>query len=147
MKNTCVFTTHTEAELRKLGGVIAARYTPQLRLFGFSGVLGAGKTTLIKGFTEQLGIRYNITSPTFSLLQEYPIPTKKLRLVHIDLYRIQSENELAPIGVFEAIEDPFAIVCIEWYDRFPKIFSGKKHLQIVLKTKKRARTITTDIQK
>lgn len=147
MKNNRVFTTHTEAELQKLGGVIAAHYIPQLRLFGFSGVLGAGKTTLIKGFAEQLGIPYDITSPTFSLLQEYPIPTKKLRLVHIDLYRIQSENELAPMGVLEAIEDPSAIVCVEWYDRFPKIFAGKEHLQIVLSTKKNARTITTEIQK
>ena len=76
-----------------------------------SGDLGAGKSVFTRGFANGLEIKDYITSPTFTLMQEYEIPGKDYKLVHIDAYRIDS-NEAIDIGMEEAIVDNIAL--IEW---------------------------------
>ncbi len=65
----------------------------------FNGEMGAGKTTLIKAICEQLGASGNISSPTFSLVNEYPIPDGKI--FHFDMYRLKTPSEALDMGIEE----------------------------------------------
>ena len=77
----------------------------------FNGEMGAGKTTLIKSLCRYLGYTDEVTSPTFSLVNEYQTPSSMI--YHMDLYRLNSENELLDIG-FEEYLDGDAFCFIEW---------------------------------
>lgn len=77
------------------------------------GDLGAGKTALAQGIGQGLGVTEGLTSPTFTLIQEYPVRKGQLTLVHMDLYRLRHPEEAEVIGV----EDHFQqdkICVIEW---------------------------------
>ena len=87
-------------------------------VIGLSGELGAGKTTLVKSVAEVLGITETITSPTFVIAKQYGIPDKNWRtLIHIDAYRIESIDELMPIGWESMIEMPETLIIVEWPER------------------------------
>lgn len=81
------------------------------------GDLGAGKTALAQGIAAGLGITAAVTSPTFTFIQEYVTSSQdNLRLVHMDLYRLQRPEEVEVIGVDDAFQTD--VIClIEW----PKI--------------------------
>jgi tRNA threonylcarbamoyladenosine biosynthesis protein TsaE len=90
------------------------------KLVVLRGELGMGKTTLVKGMAAALGAEADeVTSPTFTLVHEYA--GKKTRLVHLDLYRLESERELEGIGLWELAEQPDALVVVEWGDRFASV--------------------------
>lgn len=80
-----------------------------------AGDLGAGKTALAQGIAAGLGISADVTSPTFTLIQEYRVPPQgsSLRLVHMDLYRLQHPEEVEVIGVEDAFQTD-TICLIEW---------------------------------
>ncbi len=79
------------------------------------GDLGAGKTTFMKGVGEYFGVKEDITSPTFVIERIYDIPDGKFkRLVHIDAYRIEKEEELRTIGWERYSSDSGNIIFIEW---------------------------------
>jgi tRNA threonylcarbamoyl adenosine modification protein YjeE len=89
-----------------------ATHCPYPACITLSGDLGAGKTTFTQYFIRQLAPNAgDITSPTFTLAQQYDLPEKK-SLWHIDLYRIKHEGELAEIGLEEGLQ--IAICIIEW---------------------------------
>ena len=75
------------------------------------GELGSGKTTIVSSILKELGVTENITSPTFSIVNQYKISGKKIN--HFDLYRVKSELELDVIG-FDEYFDDFSISFIEW---------------------------------
>jgi tRNA threonylcarbamoyladenosine biosynthesis protein TsaE len=81
------------------------------------GDLGTGKTTLVQGIGEGLGIAAAIVSPTFTIINEYP--EGRIPLYHFDLYRLQGKEivEIAPELYWEGIEVPLGIVAIEWAQR------------------------------
>jgi tRNA threonylcarbamoyladenosine biosynthesis protein TsaE len=82
------------------------------------GPLGAGKTVFVKGLAEGLGIDpAAVTSPTFVISSEYPTAAGRL-LAHVDLYRVESRDELESAGFADLLE-PGAVVAVEWGDRFP----------------------------
>jgi len=86
------------------------------------GPLGAGKTCLVQGIAAGVGLDpAMVSSPTFTLVHEYP--GGRLPLVHFDLYRLNSEEELASLGYDEYFERP-AIRAIEWGDKFPGALPG-----------------------
>lgn len=87
---------------------------------GFSGDLGAGKTTFIRALLRELGITSSIKSPTFSLVESYEC--KGLQLHHLDLYRIVKDHDLEALGFREYCTDN-AICLIEWPERAPKTLS------------------------
>ena len=78
-----------------------------------NGELGAGKTTFVQGFAKGLGVseKYYITSPTYNIINEYP--AGPLTLCHLDLYRLESFEELETIG-FEDLVDDTHIIVVEW---------------------------------
>lgn len=85
-----------------------------------SGNLGAGKTALVKGIAKGFAIQNTITSPTFTLMNMYPV-TQKIsgieQLVHIDTYRLKNEQELVGIGAEDYLGKPNTICLIEWPDK------------------------------
>ncbi len=84
------------------------------------GQLGAGKTHFSKGIVQALGgDPIAVTSPTFSLVNEYrdTSPT----VCHFDFYRLEEPQELLEIGWEEYVYDRMAIVIVEWADRFPEL--------------------------
>lgn len=78
------------------------------------GDLGAGKTTFMQGVAAALGISRPVTSPTFTLSNEYETPAFKL--VHMDLYRLGGADDLQAIGYHEHLEKG-AVVAVEWPER------------------------------
>jgi len=97
-------------------------------IFALSGVLGAGKTQLVKGLARGLGFRGDVTSPTFTIVHEYR--GGRLPIYHIDLYRIDTERELDTLGL-EDLLAPNCILLIEWGDKFPGL-QRDRNLEIVL---------------
>jgi len=96
-----------------------------------SGDLGAGKTTFTKGFAEGLGVKETITSPTFSLMNVYPVPEHPeiKHFIHIDTYRLEDEEDLLAIGVEDYLGAEGTIVMIEWPEKIPGIL--KKYKDVV----------------
>ncbi len=89
------------------------------RVWLFYGLLGAGKTTLIQEIGAQLGIQERITSPTFSLVNEYQ-NTEGTIFYHFDLYRIQNREEVLDIGIEEYI-DSGHYCWIEWPEKIESL--------------------------
>lgn len=99
------------------------------------GELGAGKTTLVKGLAEGLGIKDDITSPTFTLMNIYNIKNQVSdikHLIHIDTYRLKNENELIEIGAMDYIGEPNTISIIEWPEKIENLLENKKIKKIFL---------------
>lgn len=96
-------------------------------VIGLVGELGAGKTTFTKGFAKGLGIKQNITSPTFVLMKIYPVKNNKkiTTLCHIDAYRLKTAGDLVAIGAKEYFADPDVATIVEWADKIKKILPKK----------------------
>jgi len=79
------------------------------------GGLGAGKTTFAQGFARGLGIRGPVTSPTFTLVRQYPCAGEVRQLLHADVYRLETMAEIGDLGLAELVEDG-AVALVEWGD-------------------------------
>lgn len=86
-------------------------------IFALIGDLGSGKTTFTKALGKELGIRQNISSPTFVMMQQFEIPKSKLFLYHLDLYRTKNFKEVQSLGITEWWGHPQTITVIEWADK------------------------------
>ncbi len=83
-----------------------------------SGDLGAGKTALSQAFGNLLGVKDNMQSPTFVIMKIYDLEEKNWqKLIHIDAYRLEREEELLHLGWEEIISNPENLVLIEWPER------------------------------
>jgi tRNA threonylcarbamoyladenosine biosynthesis protein TsaE len=98
------------AASRALAHDLAARLPPQALLL-LDGPLGAGKTTLTGLIAEALGSSAHVSSPTYTLVHEYPTPAGTL--VHIDAYRLPSADALASLGLDEYLARA-RLVVVEW---------------------------------
>lgn len=94
-------------------------------LVALKGDLGAGKTCLIQGIAEGLGVTEVVNSPTFVLLNVYEA-RGALRLYHFDLYRLSTSEELEDIGAVEFFHDPQGISLVEWADRVPELLPADR---------------------
>lgn len=91
-------------------------------VLGLVGDLGAGKTTFSKELLLELGVKDNITSPTFSIINSYPISYQNFTHVfHVDVYRIEDIQELEVLRFDTLLNNPHHIVVIEWADMIKDI--------------------------
>jgi len=92
------------------------------------GDLGAGKTTLTQGIVRALGYEQEVTSPTFSLVQEYR--GGRLEIFHFDFYRVEEEHELLDLGWDDYLERG-GVVIVEWPSLFPELLPpGTKWIRL-----------------
>ncbi|HWZ11864.1 MAG TPA: tRNA (adenosine(37)-N6)-threonylcarbamoyltransferase complex ATPase subunit type 1 TsaE [Acidobacteriaceae bacterium] len=112
------FTTSSADETIALGVELAQLLTPP-KLILLRGDLGAGKTTLVKGIAAALGAAEPdaVTSPTFTLVHEYAGP---VRVLHLDVYRLETERQLSTLGIEEMLEGE-NLVLIEWGEKFASL--------------------------
>lgn len=104
--------TNSEAETEALGGRLA-RLLQRRSVVACFGGLGAGKTAFIRGLARGLGVEQPVTSPTFTIVNEY---AGRLPLFHFDLYRLGGPEELFDIG-WEEYLDRGGICAVEWSER------------------------------
>jgi len=107
----------TPEAMEALGRDAAARAEAGT-VFALVGDLGAGKTHWTKGLAAGLGSPATVTSPTFSLVHEYP--AARLPLFHLDFYRLESAEELIALGWDEYL-DAGGVIVAEWADKFPEL--------------------------
>ncbi|MBD2018173.1 tRNA (adenosine(37)-N6)-threonylcarbamoyltransferase complex ATPase subunit type 1 TsaE [Microcoleus sp. FACHB-53] len=119
-----------EAEATRSLGVRLGQSLPAGSVILLEGDLGAGKTTLVQGIGEGLGIIDSIVSPTFTLINEYH--EGRIPLYHLDLYRLESaEVEALNLeSYWDGVEFPLGIVAIEWAERLP--YKPQSYLHLCL---------------
>lgn len=94
-------------------------------ILALSGDLGSGKTTFTKSLGKALGVRGNITSPTFVMMQQYQTglindKQQPIWLYHLDLYRTKNFADVASLGITQLWGHPQTITVIEWADKIKK---------------------------
>lgn len=116
-----IFESFTPEDTFNIGKELAARVKPG-EIYTLNGDLGVGKTVFTKGLAAGLGIEEPVTSPTFTILQEYD--SGRLPLYHFDVYRIGDPEEMEEIGY----EDYFygqGICLIEWAELIDELIPGE----------------------
>jgi len=95
-------------------------------ILALKGELGAGKTTFVQALAKQMGVTEHVQSPTYVLMKKYALPTglnpfghqrRFKTLIHIDAYRLKNAEEFAALKPEEFLNDPSALVLIEWPER------------------------------
>ena len=132
--------TMRDADGMRALGVALGRASQAGDVFGLIGDLGAGKTLFMQGLAEGLGVppELAVTSPTFTLVHVYE--GGRATLFHVDLYRLEREEELEDVGLDDLYRQPDGIVAVEWFDRFPGAMPRERlelHLEIVSATERR----------
>jgi tRNA threonylcarbamoyladenosine biosynthesis protein TsaE len=98
------------------------------RVFAFHGAMGAGKTTFIHALCDELGVSSTVSSPTFSIINEYEAAAGTV--YHIDLYRLKDEEEAVRAGVEDCLYSG-AWCLVEWPERAPGMFPpGSIHVYL-----------------
>ncbi len=108
------------------------------RIFAFNGAMGAGKTTFIKAVCKALGVKDTISSPTFSIVNEY-VSAGGIKIYHFDFYRINSQDEAYDMGY----EDYFysnAYCFVEWPEKVAELIPPD-HVEVNITVKEEQRTI------
>ncbi len=112
MKEIC-YITHNEEETKQVAETLAKELKPG-QIICLNGEMGVGKTIFAKGLCATLGVTEHVSSPTFTLVNEYD--GADFPVYHFDLYRIEEPEELYAIG-FEEFVAGHAVVLIEWSER------------------------------
>jgi tRNA threonylcarbamoyladenosine biosynthesis protein TsaE len=103
---------------------------PDKKIYAFQGKMGAGKTSFIRALCASKKVKDTVSSPTFSIINEYSSPAGTI--YHLDLYRLKDEEEAIRAGVEDCLYSG-EICLVEWPDRAPGIFPGNT-LVILLET-------------
>ena len=108
--------THSQGETADVARAIAASLSPGAVLL-LIGDLGAGKTAFVRGLAEGLGVSpEDVSSPTFTLIQEYR--GGRVPLIHVDLYRLDNAREIDELGLEELGLN--SVLAIEWAEKLPR---------------------------
>lgn len=113
-----LLTVQSISELQSAASAII-NYSANNRIFLFYGEMGAGKTTLIKHLCEYLGTTEPVTSPTFSIVNEY-IGSNGQKIYHFDFYRLKNQTEALDMG-YEEYFYSGAFCFIEWPEKIPDL--------------------------
>lgn len=113
-------------------------HTGKSGIIAVHGEMGAGKTTFISAICRYLGVAEAVSSPTFSIINEYRGKTGKI--YHLDLYRLKSETEAIEAGIEECLF-PDSLCFVEWPERLPGFFNEALHccLEVVSADRRKIR--------
>jgi tRNA threonylcarbamoyladenosine biosynthesis protein TsaE len=114
------YVSSSPQDTEAFGSRLASRLEPG-SVIALSGGLGAGKTCLVKGIARALGINENITSPTYTIINEYPLSARQdggCSLYHIDAYRLNGDEDFDSTGAGGCFSTG-GITIIEWSERIP----------------------------
>ena len=120
-----IFISKSERETEKIAFDLAKdnkiRYKDVVALYGD---LGAGKTAFTRGLVNFFSPGSRVASPTFALVNEYkPKSENNKKILHFDMYRINSEEDLLSVGFFDCLGEPREnIMIIEWFDKIAGFF-------------------------
>lgn len=117
--------TASAEETEAVGARLAARMADNTAI-ALSGDLGAGKTTLARGVARGLGIKADVTSPTYTIYTTYQ---GTRQLVHMDAYRLGNAHELDSLTIEEFLKPPWLIL-VEWPEHIPGFFEDKTTLGV-----------------
>jgi len=106
-------TTGSAEQTRTLAAELAAALPPDATL-ALHGDMGVGKTTFVQGLAHGLGVHEQVTSPTFAIYSVYQ--GKARRLVHLDAYRLENEQQLEPLLLEEFLVSPYCLA-VEWPEK------------------------------
>jgi tRNA threonylcarbamoyladenosine biosynthesis protein TsaE len=93
-----------------------------------SGPLGAGKTVLAKGIARGLGVEDEIISPTYTIVADYP---GRIPLVHVDLYRVEGEAQIAGLGLDDLLAGP-GVTVVEWGEKLEPMLRDREHVRVTI---------------
>ena len=133
------YTTHSEKETEDLGARFAASL-PAGAVAALYGDLGCGKTAFVRGMARGMGLDVAVTSPTFTIVNEYEGPRP---LFHFDMYRLSSADELFDIG-WEDYLARGGVCAVEWSENVPGAFEGDEIAVRFEKTGDNDRKITIE---
>ena len=128
-------------EAQRIGAAIGAALMPG-DVVALSGDLGAGKTTLARAMLKARGLAGEAPSPTFAIVQPYAPPEVDLPIAHVDLYRIEDEDELIELGLDDYLYD--GALLIEWPERLGSQ-GWPEALSITISGAGDARVLTADV--
>lgn len=129
--------TYTLAELPEVASMLLAQITTKTLLF--YGEMGVGKTTLVKALAAKLGVKDAMSSPTFSIVNEYRLEGDIL--YHFDFYRIKDDNEVLDIGIEDYFETNYWKL-IEWPEKISNSLLPDESIKLKLtKNSNGSRTI------
>ncbi|HIV22197.1 MAG TPA: tRNA (adenosine(37)-N6)-threonylcarbamoyltransferase complex ATPase subunit type 1 TsaE [Candidatus Scatomorpha stercorigallinarum] len=113
--------THSERETEAAGAALAAKL-PDGAVVAMYGELGSGKTAFVRGMARGMGIGCRVSSPTFTIVNEYE---GERTLIHFDMYRLGSADELWGIG-WDDYLDRGAVCAVEWSENVQDAFTGNE---------------------
>lgn len=115
-----------DAEQTRRVGVRLGQLLQGGEVICLEGPLGVGKTVLAQGVGEGWGSTTPLLSPSFVLIREHRRAADAQRLLHVDFYRLQGERDARSLGLEEWLEDPQAVVLIEWPERAPGLLPPRR---------------------
>ena len=128
------YTSHSIEETEKIAEELSATFSGGDIVLLY-GNLGAGKTALTKAIGKALGVTEEVTSPTFAIMNVYPVEANMQSigdLVHIDTYRLDHEEDLVDIGAEDYIANPQTLTIIEWPEKIRGLLRNQKTKKIYL---------------
>lgn len=139
MDMTMEIITHTPEETELVGKALAKTLTSG-SVVALYGDLGAGKTAFVRGMARGLGSSDRVTSPTFTIVNEY---SGTLELFHFDMYRLRSSDELFGIG-WEDYRARGGVCVVEWSENVSDAFDGSETKVTIDKLTETDRKITVE---
>jgi tRNA threonylcarbamoyladenosine biosynthesis protein TsaE len=120
-------TSHSAGETEALGSQLVKSLGENTAL-ALSGDLGTGKTTLVRGLARGLGIKADVTSPTYNI---YTIYQGDRQLLHMDAYRLSEAHQLDSLSIDEFLKPPY-LIAVEWPEHIPTFFEDYDSLFLQL---------------
>ncbi len=117
--------SHSPRQTQRLGARLGELLRPG-DVVCLEGALGSGKTCLAQGIGRGCGVAEGLVSPTFTLIHEYRRLHNGAPLYHVDMYRIGSVEEAIGLGLEEYLDDPEAIVLMEWPERVSALLPAER---------------------
>ena len=134
-----IYETHSPEETERIGAALGKVLTPGA-VIAYRGDLGAGKTAFTRGLARGLGYRESVTSPTYTIVNEYL--GGRLPLFHFDMYRLGSADDLWDIG-WEDYLDRGGVCAVEWSENVQEAMEGAISVSIA-KLDENTRRITIE---